>query len=319
MCKFSILLVTYQPQIEKVLFTLNSVLEQSFNDYEIVISDDGSKENFFKEIEAYFYKKNFKKYVLLPHEENVGTVKNLIRGLEKCSGKYVRDFGPGDAFYSMDTLERVYNFLEDNQYESCFGLMRGYSRKENGELDFYTFPHPFDIEAYQTGKNARVKKNLVLYRDNASGAVTCYKKDFYLEYLKKIEGTVRYVEDIFQILAAVEGHQMQYFDDYIVWYEMKSGVSTQKNSKFQEALNQDVESFFEMLYEKYPNDPDVKRQHSLLSFYKIKNVYLRNFCRFFKNPDMLSYLIRHYIQKRNGIYEKKGLSNLFIEKIISED
>lgn len=311
--------MTYQPQIEKVLFTLNSVLEQSFDDYEIVISDDGSKENHFAEIEAYFAKRNFTKYVMLPHEENVGTVKNLIHGLEKCSGKYVRDFGPGDAFYSEDTLERVYHFMEDNQYEACFGLMRGYSRKENGEFEYHTFPHPFDIEAYQMGKRERVKKNLVLYRDNASGAVTCYKKDYYLEYLKKLEGTVKYVEDIFQILAAVEGRQMQYFDDYIVWYEMKAGVSTQKKSKFQEALDCDVEAFFEMLYERYPNDPDVKRQHSLLPFYKIKNMYLRSLCRFFRNPDMLCYLMRHYLQKKKGIYGKNDSPNSFLDKITCID
>lgn len=70
-------------------------MAQTFKDYEIVVSDDGSEENCFDKIEAYFTAHQFANYTLIPHEKNQGTVKNLIDGLAKAKGKYVRDFGPG--------------------------------------------------------------------------------------------------------------------------------------------------------------------------------------------------------------------------------
>lgn len=93
--KFTVLIVTYHPDWKKLLVTLDSVMAQTFKDYEIVVSDDGSEENCFDKIEAYFTAYQFANYTLIPHEKNQGTVKNLIDGLAKAKGKYVRDFGPG--------------------------------------------------------------------------------------------------------------------------------------------------------------------------------------------------------------------------------
>ena len=47
MMRFSIILLTYNVDMDEVKLTLKSILEQKFTDYEIVVSDDGSKENHF--------------------------------------------------------------------------------------------------------------------------------------------------------------------------------------------------------------------------------------------------------------------------------
>ena len=77
--KFTVLIVTYHPDWKKLLVTLDSVMAQTFKDYEIVVSDDGSEENCFDKIETYFKAHQFANYTLIPHEKNQGTVKNLIR------------------------------------------------------------------------------------------------------------------------------------------------------------------------------------------------------------------------------------------------
>ena len=136
--KFTVLIVTYHPDWKKLLVTLDSVMAQTFKDYEIVVSDDGSEENCFDKIEAYFAAHQFANYTLIPHEKNQGTVKNLIDGLAKAKGKYVRDFGPGDAFYNEHTLQQVYDFMEEMRdipfeikrvyymYDTVDGVRRGY-------------------------------------------------------------------------------------------------------------------------------------------------------------------------------------------------
>ncbi len=312
--KFSVILVMYNPQIEKVLFTLKSVLYQKFEDFEIVISDDGSEENHFEEIEQYLQQHHFTNYVLVPHEKNQGTVKNLISALNHAKGTYVRDFGPGDAFYNENSMQRIYDFFENKKCEQCFGLMRGYRRDENGKIIYGEFYHPFDIDAYRK-KDARqrVLKNLVLYSDNVSGACMCYKRSFYLEYLKKIENYVIYEEDIFQVLAAVEGHEMYLLDTYTVLYEMNTGVSTGGNRKFEELLALDVDRFYGELYQKYSENKYVKKRHQVRIFNKISNLYFRTFFRMFVNPDAIRYLIVSGIQRVRGRYRPKEIEACFLD------
>ena len=311
--KFTVLIVTYHPDWKKLLVTLDSVMAQTFKDYEIVVSDDGSEENCFDKIEAYFTAHQFANYTLIPHEKNQGTVKNLIDGLAKAKGKYVRDFGPGDAFYNEHTLQQVYDFMEENQYESCFGLMRGYCRREDGGVDYVEFPHPFDLSPYKNWNEDKIVKNLVLYRDNASGECTCYTVDYYMTYLKKIEGTVIYAEDIFQMMAGLDGRPMHFFPDYLVWYEADTGVSTKKKSSFSELLAQDVDRFYAMIQVQYSDNPYVKKQKKVLGLYKIRNLYLRTLLRLFRNPDAIRYLVSHMLQVRKGAYRPSHQQKGFLD------
>ncbi len=312
--KFSILVVTYNPDIKKVLLTLKSVIAQDFDDYEIIISDDGSAENCFEAIEAFFQKNNFTNYILVPHEQNQGTVKNLISGLQKASGKYVRDFGPGDTFYNKNTLAKIYNFLEQEKCDACFGLMRGFYMDEDNQMKYGDFNHPFDIDAYRKpGREKRIQKNLILYSDNVSGACICYKTEFYLEYLKKIEKCVTYEEDIFQVLSSLEGKTLRLLDDYIVWYEMNNGVSA-RNSRFEELLRQDVEKFHQMLLEIFPDNKYVRKRKQVSVFYKINNLYLRTLLRMFVNPDSIRYLCSSALQKLGGAHQPAIVEKGFLEE-----
>lgn len=297
--KFSVIVVTYRPVLSKVLLTLESIVRQKFDDFEIIISDDGSEENYFSEIKAFFEERNFSGYKLVANEKNQGTVKNLIAGLNQASGKYVRDFGPGDLFFAEDSMQKLYDFMEHRQCEGCFGLLRGYSVNETGEIIQKEFYHPFDIDAYRgENREERILKNLILYSDHVSGAVTCYTRDYYLEYLGRIADFVIYEEDIFQVLAALEGRRLQFFDDFLVWYEVGEGASTKKHSKFEEMLRQDVARFYEMVYLQFPDNKYVKKRKQLSGFYRLKNIYLRTILRMFVNPDAVRYLWTSFAQKR---------------------
>ena len=146
------------------------------------------------------------------------------------------------------------------------------------------FPHPFDLSPYKNWNEDKIVKNLVLYRDNASGACTCYTVDYYMTYLKKIEGTVIYAEDIFQMMAGLDGRPMHFFPDYLVWYEADTGVSTKKKSSF-----------------------------SVLGLYKIRNLYLRTLLRLFRNPDAIRYLVSHMLQVRKGAYRPSHQQKGFLD------
>lgn len=312
-CKMTVLIVTYNSKLEKLILTLESVLQQKFEDYEIVIADDASKEKCFKQLKKYFEYRQFRNYKLVSQEENLGTVKNLIHGLELVNGKYVKFISAGDTLYDESTLQKIYDFMEEEQSECCFGLMQGYRRQQNA-MEKISFPHPFDIEAYRKKKSKRIERNLVVYSDNVCGASLCYEKNFAIEYMNKISDCVVYEEDIFQVLSTLEGRPITFLDDYVVWYEYGEGVSTSGQSKFQEALAKDTELFYEKIYQNYPKNRYIRKRHGLIKFYRIRNLYFRTVLRFFVNPHLVCYLTSALLQKVTKKHEKPNERNGFLDR-----
>lgn len=312
--KFTVLVITYNADLFKTYLTLQSVLEQKYEDVEVVIADDGSKNNHFSEIREFLERKQFKQYKLVANKENQGTVQNLLSGLQQTEGKYVKFISSGDTLYDENTLQKVYEFMEERACTCCFGLIQGYRRDAEGNVKKVPYYHPFDINAYRKHDVRRIVKDLVLYSDNVCGASICYEREFAVEYMQRIQNEVVYEEDIFQVLAAVEGKPLQLYDDYMIWYEIGTGMTTKKNSGFEEWIRQDVDRFYRALYQQHGEHPDVRKRFQLLEFYKIKNLYIRTILRFFVNPDALRYFVDSMIQRKRGAHRKATDKIGFLEQ-----
>jgi glycosyltransferase involved in cell wall biosynthesis len=89
---------------------LNSVLNQSFTDYEIVIVDDGSTDDFHNEI-LKFIKYDYRMKYL--YQANSGTVKALNTGIIISNGKYIT-FLDSDDEYKPDHLESRIDYMKAN-------------------------------------------------------------------------------------------------------------------------------------------------------------------------------------------------------------
>ena len=102
MYKVSVIVVMYNPIPEKLWLTLNSIINQEKVDLEIVIADDGSKNNLFDAIEEYMKKNDFSNYKFVYHKQNQGTVLNCYDGVNQASGDYIKLISPGDLLISKD-------------------------------------------------------------------------------------------------------------------------------------------------------------------------------------------------------------------------
>lgn len=63
--KFSVLLVTYNSEWNDIKRTLDSIINQEFDSFELIISDDGSKDNKFAQIKKYMGDNHFDDYKLI--------------------------------------------------------------------------------------------------------------------------------------------------------------------------------------------------------------------------------------------------------------
>jgi len=91
---------------------IDSILKQSFRNYEIIIINDNPKKKlslFLKEI------KNKKKIRIIYNKKNMGAGLSRNRGIEVSKGKYIA-FIDSDDMWSKHKLFKQINFMEKNKY-----------------------------------------------------------------------------------------------------------------------------------------------------------------------------------------------------------
>ena len=83
--------------------SLDSILNQSFQEYELILLNDGSKDNSSAIAKEYAQRD---KRITFIDKENEGVSKTRNRGIDICQGKYVMFVDSDDIIYEI-SLERV--------------------------------------------------------------------------------------------------------------------------------------------------------------------------------------------------------------------
>ena len=118
MPEVTVLLASYNPRIEKLKTCLKSVMLQRDISTQIVITDDGSRDNQFDKIEAFFGKYGYTDYKLIANDENRGTVKNMISGLSYCTGDYIKPISPDDYLYGEYALRHMVSYADKQKADA---------------------------------------------------------------------------------------------------------------------------------------------------------------------------------------------------------
>ncbi|WP_270816573.1 glycosyltransferase family 2 protein [Hungatella effluvii] len=308
---WSIIVLTYQSELSEIRRTLYSILSQTCKEIEIIISDDGSNDNHFEEIEAYLKECHCKSYILLPHSENVGTVRNLFDALMCAKGRFVKAIGAGDMLYSTDTLDKVYTFMSKSNCYIAFGLLKAFYFR-NDEIFYPDFFVPQDLSAFKKNRKRQIQRNIIVYSRCISGASFFLERNVLVRLLSKIVGRVKYCEDWFQVLALLENIEIHYLDDYVIWYEYGTGISTSVNSASNERMQCDYESFMNYICEDYRTNPYVQRKKRILKLnQRVPNKYFRLFFKCLVEPAMFIVPIKTKIQGRAGAYYKNTKGFLY--------
>lgn len=237
--KISVIVLTYNPLKQKLIATLKSIISQKNVDIQVIISDDGSKENYFEEAKQFLEKNCFTDYKLVSYGENQGTVKNVIRAVGVSDGKYVKLISPGDMFTSNNVLRDWLNHLIQSKYKwsICEAI---YYKNVNGRITPIKQPtHPMLTEIYEKEQEKKCRWNYVILDDVALGAATIIEKDVLIEYLLRIEGKVVYGEDNIYRIMMFDGICADYYSECGILYECGEGVSTSGESVWNGRLMKD--------------------------------------------------------------------------------
>lgn len=108
MAKVSVCIPTYN-RSDYLQYSVNSVLPQSFTDFELIICDDGSTDD-TPEVVNNFQDARIR-YVR--HPQNIGRSKNMRSGFEAATGEYFIKFDDDDGL-TPDFLAKTVNILDNH-------------------------------------------------------------------------------------------------------------------------------------------------------------------------------------------------------------
>ncbi len=163
--------------------TINSVRNQSFGDWELIVIDDCSQDSTCSIVERMMPDDN--RIQLLKNETNMGVAQTRNRGLELCKGKYVAFLDADDIWYP-DKLEQQIELAE----------------KENADIVYSSYDI-IDVDDKQTKSSYIVPKTVSyeeLLRENVIGCSTVL-------ITGKMGKKYRFTEEF-------------YHEDYVMWLQI---------------------------------------------------------------------------------------------------
>lgn len=113
MCKLSIIMGIYNMANKKniVRLAIESILNQTYRDFEFIICDDGSNDDTYNIVEKIVNKD--KRVILLKNKKNKGLAYSLNKCIEQSKGEYVARMD-ADDISEYNRLEKQVEFLDNH-------------------------------------------------------------------------------------------------------------------------------------------------------------------------------------------------------------
>ena len=125
---FSIITVSLNAQ-NLIADTINSVLSQDFDDYEIIVKDGCSTDNTIKMIP-------YDERIRIIIEKDTGIYNAMNQAIKKAKGEYLLFLNCGDKLYSNDVLSTVASAIKEQNLKDSIV----YGNRYTEELGIITYP-----------------------------------------------------------------------------------------------------------------------------------------------------------------------------------
>lgn len=214
----SIIIPVYN--VEKYLCRcVDSILTQSFSDFELIMIDDGSRDNSGKICDEYALKDT---RIIILHNANQGAAAARNAGLDKASGKYV-SFIDSDDYINPVFLEQMVSALESDHTDLVMCDISLTVNSKSQQIIKCKFPNNTTVVGRE-----EVLKNIVQYKCNGYSPLwnKLYKRNIIEQHNLRIPLNLSFGEDlIFNILYFKECSTIKYINAPLYYYEQtESGL-----------------------------------------------------------------------------------------------
>ena len=251
--KVSIIIPVYG--VEKYISKcLESLVNQTLNDIEIIVVNDGTKDNSQKIIDKYVKKYPDKVKSFIKENGGQGSARNY--GLKQANGNYI-GYVDSDDYVELEMYEKLYNkAISDN-------------------LDIAICGNYNVSEDY---KNKKVDLEFIKFEDNKINALfgkkAVWNKIYKKSIVEKLEfrSKVWYEDFDFSIKAICSAKKIGYVNEPLYDYLLREG-STMNNSNVIRNL-EILDAFNEIV-----KDKKYKKYYDIIEFLAIDHIYISTIVR----------------------------------------
>lgn len=227
----SVICLSYNHQ-DYVVEALNSVINQTYTNIELLIADDCSSDNSVGVIQDWL--KNHPNVYFLANEKNLGNTKTFNQLAKKAKGAFIIDLAADDLLLPNCIEKQIVTF-QNSKYKNL-GIVYGNLIEINEKGDF--------IKNYYTEEDKPESGDIykmVVGRVTKICSVSSMIKKTVLEKLEYYDEDLAY-EDLDLWLRASRVYDFEYIPEYLVKKrELSTSLSTfftQRNSKKTKLLHQ---------------------------------------------------------------------------------
>lgn len=287
--KIDILLATYNG--EKYLKEqLDSILNQTYSNFRLLISDDCSTDDTKKILEK--YKKNDNRIELFFQKENLGVIKNFEFLLKKVENKYYM-FSDQDDIWKERKIEKSVKKIEEDDADLVYSDLEVVDENLNVKYKSYWKLKGFykKIKKYNNFES--------LYLNNfITGCTIISKKELINKFLPLPKTSKYILHDYWISLIISQYGKLSYIEEPLIKYRQhnNNNIGSKKKSSELKSLNEIRNLFIE-----------VKKEHF--------TVFIKNEDKFVDNSikDLNKQALEYYemLEKKKNINFRKW--NLFFK------
>lgn len=250
--KISVIVATYNVE-QYIERCMNSVINQTQNEFELIVVNDGSTDNTLKVINS--IAKHDKRIIVI-NQQNRGVMCARNEGVKIATGEYIL-FVDGDDWIKNNTIEILYKSLEENRTDIV--LFNVFWQFDNGNIKYV---NSFD-KNYIEASNDYIDM-LLLGKISENIWNKLIKRELLLNL--NLKNDLIYGEDLVTVLKLlINKPRISYIEDNLYYYYQRSTSITKVLDERVFNLEKSISTTKEMLcengiYEKY------KKQYEYLCY-----------------------------------------------------
>lgn len=258
MAKISVIMSVYNA--EKFLCeSMNSIINQSFRDFELIVIDDCSTDKSGQILEEFAGQDD--RIKLIKKEQNkgfTGFVENLNTGIQHACGKYIARMDADDISHP-ERFEKQYNFLEKNPAIFMVGAQANFIDEAGKKTGSIEAPLTHEEIRRRMPKHISMFHPLIMFRNEKISyrekMYFCEDYDLYFRLLcegKKLANLPDYLLD-YRILNSSISRKNNHFVRKIFVEKARQFYQQQCSTSKDEYDNFNPTEIFHILEENYPN------------------------------------------------------------------
>ena len=247
--RFSIIICAYN--IERYIKkAINSVLKQTYDNYEILVFNDGSKDGTLKKMQEF---EDNEKVKIINSDVNIGLGAGRNTCMRHATGEYIIYLDGDDTLYENTTLEKIDKVLSRNTPDICyFGVQ--YVEEETGKT-----------KVYIPNEDNSCKKARILCDMHFAVSSKCWRRKFLQDNNITFIEKMYYEDMVYSIKAAILAEKLDFAEFPIYNYLRNRRGSIMSTPTLQRCT--DMYKMLSHVMELYEITPDEYKPY-LLSFIK---------------------------------------------------